>query len=215
MPHTLADSAKTYLDYLDKEMTIQGILSAFCVGFGAAAFDRVLRVKDGTVSQLITNLQTNSLPFTLAAIIAMMVAALCFYLQRSELAWLHGQISLAVTRKMENISTPPDRYNFDEGLEIGDSWSLWNRYLFGLSFLSVAAANALIAVFLNKQKITAHCLLTSIAIAIIFLLAILYDVNIFFQREKRDQASAGARKIQIRNIRAAKTRRLSLVGRSR
>jgi hypothetical protein len=209
MPHTLADSAKTYLEYLDKEMTIQGILSAFCIGFAAAAFDRVLLSKAPaeTTSTLITNLRTNPGPFVLAAIIAIMVAALFFYLQRSELAWLHGRVSLAVTRKMENLSTPPDGYTFEEGLEIGDSWSLWNRYLFGLSFLSVAASDALIAVFLGEETGVSRILLIVIPIVA----AVLCDVFIFVQRDKRDRVSAEARKIKTQNIRAAKRRRLSRV----
>ena len=209
MPNTLADSAKTYLDYLDKEMTIQGILCAFCVAVSAAAFDRVLLARDQPISWFVSSLQTNSRPFVLAAISAVMIAALFFYLQRSELAWLHGQLSLAVTRKMESIAIPPDSYTFDEGLAIGDSWSLWNHYLFGLSFLAVAAANALTAVFFNPSIGNFRFLL----IAFLFLAAILNDVFIFFRREQRDQVSAAARKIQIKNIRAAKKRRLLLVGR--
>jgi len=39
---SVSDVAKPYLDYLDKEMTIEGILSAFCVAVGGVAFDRVL-----------------------------------------------------------------------------------------------------------------------------------------------------------------------------
>ena len=209
MSYTLADSAKSYLDYLDKEMTIQGILSVFCVGFSAAVFDRVLRVTDTTNTDLIKNLQTNSLSFVLAAIIATMVAALFFYCQRSKLAWLHGQISLAVTRTMKHIPTPPDGYEFGEGLEIGDSWSLWNSYLMGWSFLSVAAANALFAVFFDhEQKMCSRGPL----IAILFLVAIVYDVIIFFRRNNRDKDSAKARGILIENIRAAKKRRLAMVG---
>jgi hypothetical protein len=214
MPHTLADSAKTYLDYLDKEMTIQGILSAFCVGFAAAAFDRVLlgKAPAGPTTTLITNLRTNPGPFVLTAIIAIMVSALFFYLQRSELAWLHGQVSLAVTRKMENISTPPDGYTFEEGLKIGNSWSLWNRYLFGLSFLCVAATDALITVFFGEATGIYRILL----IATPILAAVMYDVFTLLQRDKRDQVSAEVRQIEIQNIRAAKRRRrLSRVGKSR
>jgi hypothetical protein len=212
MPHTLADSAKTYLDYLDKEMTIQGILSAFCVGFAAAAFDRVLlgKAPPGPSSTLITNLRTNPGPFVLAAIIAIMVAALFFYLQRSELAWLHGQISLAVTRKMENISAPPDGYTFEEGLKIGNSWSLWNRYIFGLSFLCVAAADALIVVIFGEATGISRILLVVIPI----LVAVLYDLFTLHQRDKRDKVSAEARQIEIQNIRAAKRRRRSRVGKN-
>ena len=83
-------STGPYLDYLDKEMTIQGILSAFCVAVGAAAFDRILGAKRADASGLVANLQYFSAPFVLAAIIALITAALFFYLQRSKLAWLHG-----------------------------------------------------------------------------------------------------------------------------
>jgi hypothetical protein len=40
----VADDVKPYLDYLDKEMTIMGILSAFCVGAAALVAREVLKV---------------------------------------------------------------------------------------------------------------------------------------------------------------------------
>ena len=69
---SIADAAKPYLDYLDKEMTIEGILSAFCVAVGAAAFDRVLGAKSDTASSLVKALQDFSYPYVLAAIIGLM-----------------------------------------------------------------------------------------------------------------------------------------------
>ena len=38
---------KTYLDYLDKEMTIMGLLSTFCVAVVALALERVASAKEG------------------------------------------------------------------------------------------------------------------------------------------------------------------------
>ena len=72
----VSGSTGPYLDYLDKEMTIQGILSAFCVAVGAAAFDRILGVKKADASGLVANLQYFSAPFVLAAIIAGLAGAL-------------------------------------------------------------------------------------------------------------------------------------------
>jgi lipoprotein signal peptidase len=149
---SIADAAKPYLDYLDKEMTIEGILSAFCVAVSAAAFDRVLGVKAASASDLVKALQDLSYPYVLAATIALMTAALCFYLQRSALAWLYGQISLAVTREMQDTPGHTDRTAFTEGLNTGDSWSLWNRYKFGLSFLAVTAGEVLLALFFSITK---------------------------------------------------------------
>lgn len=153
MTSSLADSAKPYLDYLDKEMTIQGILSAFCVAVGAAAFDRILGVRGEKASALVLNLQTNSRGFVLSAIVAVMIAALCFYLQRSKLAWLHGLISLAIMREMQDLSTPSDSFSFKDGLNIADSWSLWNMYKVGLAFLAVTAVEVLFALFYDRQSL--------------------------------------------------------------
>jgi lipoprotein signal peptidase len=149
---SIADAAKPYLDYLDKEMTIEAILSAFCVAVSAAAFDRVLGVKAANASDLVKALQDFSYPYVLAAIIGLMTAALCFYLQRSALAWLYGQISLAVTREMQDTPDLADRTSFTQGLNTGDSWSLWNRYKFGLAFLTVTAVEVLLALFFSIIK---------------------------------------------------------------
>lgn len=40
----MAEKVKPYLDYLDKEMTIMGILSAFCVGTAGLVAKEVLKV---------------------------------------------------------------------------------------------------------------------------------------------------------------------------
>jgi hypothetical protein len=132
-----SDSVKPYLDYLDKEMTIQGLLSAFCVAASAAAFDRILGAEHP--SPLVSYFQRSCQPYILTAILALMLAGLLFYLQRSELAWLHGQISLDATRRMEGIDPPDDSYTLAECIFVADSWTLWNRYKWGLTLATVGA----------------------------------------------------------------------------
>ncbi|HLJ87088.1 MAG TPA: hypothetical protein VKZ53_09705 [Candidatus Angelobacter sp.] len=141
---SIAETTKPYLDYLDKEMTIQGILSAFCVAAGAAAFDRILGAGSGA-SDLVEHLRCASSSYVLAAIASLMGAALFFYLQRSDLAWLHGIISFATTCEMRDLRTPRDSYSITEGLDFGNSWSLWYRYKVGLSCLAISVVEALLA----------------------------------------------------------------------
>jgi hypothetical protein len=183
---SIADAAKPYLDYLDKEMTIEGILSAFCVAVGAAAFDRVLGAKSDTASSLVKALQDFSYPYVLAAIIGLMVAALFFYLQRSVLAWLYGQISLRVTCEMHNITTEADTTSFRAWLDIGDSWSLWNRYKFGWSFLAVTAVEVLVALFFSISRRSLPSARWLIA-GIPFLLATIVDLFILYVMSSRDK----------------------------
>jgi hypothetical protein len=183
---SIADAAKPYLDYLDKEMTIEGILSAFCVAVGAVVFDRVLGAQAETASNLVKALQEFSYPYVLAAIIGLLTAALFFYLQRSTLAWLYGQLSLAVTREMAHGTAQTDSSSFIEGLDTGDSWSLWNRYKFGWSFLAVTAAEALLALLFSISKrglSSAHWVIAGIP----FMVAIIVDTSILIVMGKRDK----------------------------
>jgi len=200
---TIADSTKMYLDYLDKEMTIQGILSAFCVAAGAAAFDRVL---DTAGSGLNLDLQGFSRAYVLSAIIALMVAALFFYLQRSGLAWLHGQISLAIARDMRELPTPPDASSLTEGFDIGNSWSLWNCYKFGMSFLAVTAVEAVCALFFAIGRYDLGREAWVIA-AVPFLIAIVVDLSLRHVMGKRDEHAQEAGQLEGRNLRTARRKR--------
>jgi hypothetical protein len=185
---SIADAAKPYLDYLDKEMTIEGILSAFCVAVGAVAFDRVLGAKADAASNLVKALQDFSYPYVLAAIVGLMTAALFFYLQRSALAWLYGQISLAVTREMSN-RTAGASTTFTYGLDVGDSWSLWNRYKFGWSFLVVTAVEVLLALFFSINRWSFPKVQWLIA-SFPFLIALIVDIAILNRMNKWDREGA-------------------------
>jgi len=203
---SVAEAAKPYLDYLDKEMTIQGILSAFCVAAGAAAFDRVLGAKTTDASPTIKSLQSVSFPYVVAAVAAIGLAGLFFYLQRSKLAWLHGQISFAVTHEMKNLSIPLDACSLADGLTIGNSWSLWDCYKFGMSFLAVSASEMILALSFAKASVDSGPRGWLIC-AGPFLVAVIVDACFWFVLDMRDSRVPDAHQKRTNSVRSAKTRR--------
>ncbi len=107
-PNTVAELVKPYTDYLDKEMTIQGVLSAFSVAAAALLGEKILGAKDATA---LKDLQTMSYPYVIATIVALILAGFLFYAQRSWLALLLGQISLAVTRLADDRDKTEEEYS--------------------------------------------------------------------------------------------------------
>ena len=181
---SIADSAKPYLDYLDKEMTIEGILSAFCVAVGAVVFDRILGAKGDSASGLVAALQYFSYPYVLAAIVGLMAAALFFYLQRSALAWRYGELSLVIAELMVSRTDEDNTTVFMDSLEV--SRSLWNRYKFGWSFLAVTAVEVLFALFFAIKRWSlpdVHWLIAGFP----FLVAGTVDLLILVTMNKRDR----------------------------
>jgi hypothetical protein len=87
------EGAKLYLDYLDKEMNIMGILSAFCVAAVAFALKEVLGAQSSTS---LANVWTNGAWQILIGSVLILGAAVGFYVERSTLAWYYGQISLTL-----------------------------------------------------------------------------------------------------------------------
>src|SRR6266516_4768099 len=81
---------KHYLDYLDKEMTIMGILSACCVAVVAALLNGIFTAAKG----LWRSVARCGFWYGLVGSVFFLLAAFSFYVQRSHLAWLYGQISL-------------------------------------------------------------------------------------------------------------------------
>jgi hypothetical protein len=149
----------------------------------------------------------------LAGITGLMTAALFFYLQRSELAWLHDEISLAVTREMQGMPTPSDANSLADGLDIGNSWSQWSRYKFGISFLAVSAAEFALALFFADIAIDLGSRRWALA-SIPFLVAAIFDIRLRYVLNQRDERAAKAHPAkpggekEVKNIRAAKQRKL-------
>src|SRR5438034_7757175 len=88
-----AENVRLYLDYLEKEMTIMGVLSAFCVAALSLALNQVLGAEKETAFHAIRD---HGLPYMVLGSLFLLAGAWFFYRQRSLLAWFYGQIALAM-----------------------------------------------------------------------------------------------------------------------
>jgi len=116
----------TYLEYLDKEMTIMGILSTFCIvslGLGA---DKII-LSDKEQLRIYWDGTAYLCTFGLAGLL---MAGLFFYRQRALLAWYYGQLTL--------FSAKDDNKKVNELLDQSDGWNTWIYYQIGFGFLFMA-----------------------------------------------------------------------------
>jgi len=128
---------KQYLEYLDKEMTIMGILSAVSVATPAAILNAALS-KDAR-----TLLWDPEHFFIVMGSVFCVLAALLFYKERSQLAWYYGQICL--TEAVANKKAVDAELR--EWLRNADSWETWWFYCWGFTFLVAGFAEYLFAFF--------------------------------------------------------------------
>jgi len=117
------EGVKLYLDYLDKEMNIMGILSAFCVATVAFTLRELLEAEP---NRPLEQIWEYSGWFVSALILG---AAAWFYRQRSDLAWYYGQISL--TRAASEVT----KTELFDWLKDADSWTTWISYRCGFFLL--------------------------------------------------------------------------------
>jgi hypothetical protein len=130
---------KPYLDYLDKEMTIMGILCAFSVAAPAGILVTVMG-RDGPVTIPLWN----SAPlFIIAGSAYCLIAASLFYKERSLLAWFYGQMSLVQARGGDENEVTKQ---LSDWLREADAWSTWLPYCYAFSFLFIGFAAYLLAV---------------------------------------------------------------------
>lgn len=135
--HTVdRESAKLYLDYLDKEMNIMGILSAFCVAAAAFALKEVLEAQNST---LLAQVWKSGAWQILIGSVLVLGAAVGFYVERSTLAWCYGQISLTLVAPE---ITGQELYLW---LREADSWGTWIAYRVAFFFLWPGLAGYCIA----------------------------------------------------------------------
>jgi len=127
---------RPYLDYLDKEMAIMGLLSAFCVAVAALTVQQVAGADDGGLKFLWDHEQSQ-LELGLGSLI---VGALFFYRQRSHLAWLYGQLCL-----LQSKDAPPGA--LEAKMDEADAWLSWTYYRTGFVAVSLAFAQIGIALF--------------------------------------------------------------------
>jgi hypothetical protein len=124
------DGTKAYLEYLDKEMTIMGILSTFCVAAAALVIDRVGSAEHDS---FFGGLAKSHIVQVLIGSGLLMLAGLYFYLQRSTLAYFYGSICMSIAKRAGN-NAATERWLIEV-----DSWATWLRYRLGFMFLTLAA----------------------------------------------------------------------------
>jgi hypothetical protein len=137
---------KPYLDYLDKEMTIQGILSAFCVATIGLVLDKVLGA-DPKIASLLSTILMRGFAFVMLGSIAMALAALLFYLQRSYLARTYGDVASAAARNAAESSWEP--------LPLADEID-WSSYQCGFAALTVAVFEYALVLACRLDLVAAH-----------------------------------------------------------
>jgi hypothetical protein len=127
MPEAIAD-CKPYLNYLDQEMTIMGILSTFCIAVISLVLDRLWGADKESFFRTLWESQEHSIIIGSALLV---VAASFFYIQRSHLAYFCGGISMT-------IACPPkgeDEWQLVNWLKEVDSWHTWRYYRIGFTAL--------------------------------------------------------------------------------
>lgn len=85
--------AKPLLDYLDKEGTVMGLLSAFCVAAALLMLDRTLGAKP-TESAYLGGVWTAGSWYVIITAASLLFGALMFYLQRSKMLWVLGRLAI-------------------------------------------------------------------------------------------------------------------------
>jgi hypothetical protein len=139
-PDMTDSNAHVYLEYLDKEMTIMGVLSGFAIGsvaLVAHAFSATL-LNNSSLVHLTWNTPAT---LVVVATVAQLVAALFFYKQRSVLAWHYGQLCLIVFAggTHNGVSTRSQ-------VEDADSWATWIAYRIAFIWLCLGYVYYVIAV---------------------------------------------------------------------
>src|SRR5262250_3047450 len=102
---------KPYLEYLDKEMTIMGLLSAFSVALASFSTERIVSADQ----DFLHDLWVHGRDHVVAGAATAVLAAFFFYLQRSHLAWYYGQIALAQSRGTASPESVEDWLTWADG----------------------------------------------------------------------------------------------------
>jgi hypothetical protein len=140
-----SEAVKPYLAYLDKESTVQGVLSGACVTACGLLLHHVLLPKIEAVTDISHALDSQSAGFT-CAVLSLLVAGLLFFQQRSDTMWLLSIFTLALARDGLNMETPKDSFSLMDCMEKADSWIYWWPYRSGWAMLYASAVEVALAV---------------------------------------------------------------------
>jgi hypothetical protein len=117
----MADDKQKYLEYLDKEMTIMGILSTFAVLIVSLLLQQI---GSAEVGKLFNSIWEEEGWYILVGSASTLIAAMLFYLQRADLAWHYGRLARAEDEAEDSASK-------------ADSWATWIPYIWGFKFLYI------------------------------------------------------------------------------
>ena len=120
-----------YCAYLDKEMSIMGILSGFSISVLGGVWWKLADASEGNKSLLWRVVSNGHATVVLASALSL-IAALCFYRQRSLLAFYYGQIAIATGHP--NVAAS----GADALVAEADSWETWIFYRWGFVCLTLA-----------------------------------------------------------------------------
>lgn len=127
------DVANRYVDYLDKEMTIMGILSTFCILVIGGCVNALSNVSKEQ-SQWFKGFWHEQGPFIFFGLCAVLLSAFFFYRQRSLLSYYVGQIHLS-----SDYSDLADG-SVSELHDSANNWRTWRFYRMAFICLFAAAA---------------------------------------------------------------------------
>jgi hypothetical protein len=184
----------TYTRYLEREMTIMAALSAFCLGSVGLWAKAAL----GAASPA-SAIWMQSPELIIGGCTAEFVAAWLFYLQRSHLCWLYGQICLSLTS-----GGHPDGVDYRSWLYHADSRASWMAYraafyALGIGFVLwalVAARHAPIA-RAEAWPYLERCLIWVPPITLCALAGLKWRVYTVFHLHRHPWREAGIRPLSL------------------
>ena len=137
----MADDKQKYLEYLDKEMTIMGILSTFAVLIVSLLLQQIGSAEE---HKLFNSIWKEEGWYILVGSASTLIAAMLFYLQRADLAWHYGRLARAEDGAEDSASKA-------DFLKEADSWATWIPYIWGFKFLYIGFLTFYWA-FVEKQS---------------------------------------------------------------
>ena len=143
------EHAKAYLEYLDKESRLVGIVSTFALAAAAFAIEKPLSAANATA---MADVWRYGAVYVSVGSALLLTAALLFYRQRSLLAYMAGKIALVLARNDLGVTDKVSRRRLLKLFAEVDGWSMW--YFYQAGFVAVTAGMAALGVALLSTQVT-------------------------------------------------------------
>jgi hypothetical protein len=168
----------SFLEYLDKEMTIMGILSTFSVA-AVTLFLKEVGSAEPAKKTLFSLLWLREPWCVLLGSAWILTAAGLFYSQRSTLAWYYGQITLATEAPRQINNLDPVAW-----MKEADSWDTWtaHRVAFWCLRLGIFTEAFAFLQLVLKRQLPWICVIVS---GVVVLVAVFGEVWVY--RRLRDE----------------------------